>query len=161
MTRTISRVAAAAGFGLAVASTLLAGGFWLEVGNPKAASDPKAREAVLVVRPIGCGEPTKARISGTAEGLVNGRRQSVPLRMVPLSQPALYAVHRTWPQEGVWMLALTGSYDGHFTSALAPMGPEGLDRKAVKLVGRKPTAAEIDDGLRALAAGSPPVRVTD
>jgi hypothetical protein len=132
-----------------IGTALWAGGFWLEFGN--ANSEAKAHNAVLVVRPTGCGEPSKAAISGTAEGLVNGERQSVPLQLIRLSQPGMYAVKQTWPNEGSWVLALEGAYEGRVTSGIAPIGPAGLDRKSAKFFSHKPSKEDIDSVLQAFA----------
>src|SRR5439155_14076645 len=108
----VLRLALAAVVVMAGAQWLFAGGFFLTIGNPVAANAPQAKGAVLVVRPDGCHEPAKARITGTAEGMVNGSRRSVPLRLVTLPTPGVYAVNREWPTEGVWVVNLTGAYLG-------------------------------------------------
>ena len=54
---------------LSCANVALAGGFFLTIGNPVAGNAPQFKSAVLVVRPDGCGEPAKAQITGTAEGV--------------------------------------------------------------------------------------------
>ncbi len=131
-----------------------AGGFFLSLGNPAAAGDPKARDAFVTVRADGCGMPSLARISGKAEGLVNGRRQSVPLKLTALSSKGLYAVPREWPAEGVWVLTLTGSYLGRTTSAVIPVTSEGFRRDLAKFFPHAPAKADIEAVLHAAAAPS-------
>lgn len=133
---------------LGSAAYLTAGGFWLTLGNPAASSDPKAEGAVLIVRPDGCGEPAKATMAGTAEGVINGRRQSVPLKLVALSQPGTYAVHRNWPKEGSWVLSIVGKYQGAVTSAVVPIGPDGFERKAATFAQGQPAKREIEALLK-------------
>ena len=100
------------------------GGFRVSVNLPNAAVSKKVPNAVLAISPVGCHEPAKARISATAEGLVNGRRESRPLKLEPVSD-GLYAVSRQWPSEGTWVIAVTGSYRGRTSSTLVELGSGG------------------------------------
>lgn len=83
---------------LAVAAPVLAGGLWLEFGNPSASSDPKAKDALAVVRATGCHEPEKALFSATAEGKVEGKRTSIPLEVVKLSTPGCTRSRARFPR---------------------------------------------------------------
>src|SRR5688500_18544804 len=89
---------------IAMAGTM----FRLEIGLPIAAgSDTKAKavkNAVLVVRPVVCDDVASVQITGTAEGMVNGARQSVTVKLIPVT-PGVYAVQRQWP-DGQWVLHL-------------------------------------------------------
>src|SRR5437660_246043 len=60
---------------LAVAAPLVAGGFYLQLGNPEA--NPKAQKmnAVLVIKATGCHDPASATITGKAIGVVSGQRR--------------------------------------------------------------------------------------
>src|SRR5882762_235380 len=90
---------------LAVTS-LIAGGFSIELGNPDANSDAKAKNSLVVVRAVGCHDPAKAKYSVTAEGKVDGKRQSIPLNLVALSQPGTYAIKGDVPSSGKWVLVI-------------------------------------------------------
>jgi len=140
--------------GLAGGQWALAGGFFLTLGNPVAANAPQAKGAVLVVRPDGCHEPAKARITGTAEGLVNGARRSVPLKLIALPTPGVYAVNREWPAEGVWVVNLTGVNLGATTSAIVPIGPKGFVRESSKFMAGTASEVEITAALKALTEGT-------
>ena len=131
----------------ALTGQALAGGFYLTLGQPSASSDPKAKSAILTVRPDGCHEPAKAVVSGMAVGIVNGKRQTVPLTLVPLTQPATYALMREWGAEGTWVLSLVATLDGHATSAVVPIGAKGFERASVKYFRRAPTQGEIESAL--------------
>ena len=100
-----------------------AGGFQLGVGRPDVA-DPQLKDAAIVVRTYGCHTPTGANVSGTAEGLVNGPRKSVPLELIPTSK-GVYKIKRQWLREGRWVLVITGNYRGMTSSALIELGPNG------------------------------------
>lgn len=142
----ISRIVVVAA---AVSGTLFAGGFWLEFGNPKASLDEKARDAVLIVRPLGCHHPERAQITGTAEGLINGQRRSLPLTLVPLSQPGMYAVKFDRPKEGAWVLSFVASDESRMTGGVAPIGPQGFERGAAKFMPHRPSGAEVEAALMA------------
>lgn len=106
-----------------------AGGFWLELGNPSAAKDSRAKNAAVLVRAMGCHNPEAATYTGTAEGIVNGERRSVPLKFVQLDQKGLWAVERVWPSEGKWVLHIEATKDQGLTShALAKVEPQGVKR---------------------------------
>ena len=133
---------------LLAAVQVFAGGFFLTLGNPSASSDPRARDAVVVVRPDGCHEPQKSVVNATAEGLVAGKRVSVPLHLVALAQPGTYAINREWPADGAWVLSIVAVNQGAQTSAVVRVGPNGFERKYAKFLMRKPMPAEIESALR-------------
>ena len=143
-------------------SVALAGGFGLIVEEPSPSNDPRLKEVVLIVRPYGCKQPADAVIEGTAEGIVNGKRQSLPLRFT-LTSHGVYAVKRQWPKEGVWVLAISGTYLGGTSSVLVGLGSEnrgmpeaqsakGDEKKLrVRTVQRALIADEVEMALKAMA----------
>jgi hypothetical protein len=135
-------------FLLAAAGQLFAGGFWLETGNPEASAEARALEAAVVVRAIGCHKPADALVSGVAIGFVNGERKTIPLKVVALREPAMFAVTRQWPSEGKWAIQLVGKYNGAVTSAVMIAGPDGVDRKNAKFFRGLPEEAEVNAMLR-------------
>jgi len=141
---------------LALAAPLLAGGFWLQLGNPEASAEARSLKAVLTVRAVGCHEPEKATVSGTAVGIVKGQRRSMPLQLKALSEPGMFALTRQWPAEGRWVIQLVGENEGAVTSALVSAGPGGVDRKGAKFANRRPSAEEVEAVLH---AGSAPAAV--
>src|SRR6266496_3447327 len=106
--------------GPAVAGTM----FRLQVGPPVAAgtgtqvTQQFKKKIVLVVRPRVCDDVAKVQITGTAEGMVNGARQSIALNLMPVD-PAqgVHAVLQQWPDEGHWVLQLNGSCPSPKSSA--------------------------------------------
>jgi hypothetical protein len=57
-----------------------------------------------------CEDLATVRITGTAEGLVSGKRQSLPITLTAIDPAeAVYAIAQQWPQEGAWVLHLKGS----------------------------------------------------
>jgi hypothetical protein len=87
--------------------------FRLEIGPPVAAGTGSTvtkqfkKNVVLVVRPRACDAPGRVQISGTAEGLVDGARQSISLNLIPVDPvEGVYAALQQWPDRGHWLLQL-------------------------------------------------------
>lgn len=117
-----------------VAATM-AGGFELRVEVPRAGTS--FSDAALLVQAYGCHQPSKATVTGTAEGLVNGARQSVPLTLEKVGD-GVWAVDAQWPTEGAWVLAFSGAYRDRHSSVLVEVGSDG--KVALQETGRKPQA---------------------
>ena len=128
--------------------------FTFTIGNPVASQDFRVKAAAFVFRTGGCAEPAKPQIGGTAEGLVNGGRRSVPLKVAPTSKPGVYAVYQNWPAEGSWVVNLKGTCASATAGAIVPIGPNGFIRESSRFLNRPATDAEIDASLRALEEGA-------
>lgn len=143
-------------------ATGFAGGFQLSVETPSAGSTHQLKDAVLFVRTFGCYKPTDAALSATAEGIVNGQRRSLPLELV-YDSTGVYALKQQWPSEGSWVLAITGEYRSIISTLIVDLGPKGKVHSDTRLeagsrkgthaliMQRKPTTAEIDSALKAVA----------
>jgi hypothetical protein len=129
--------------------------FVLQVGPPVAGNAQPAKSSLLVVRPGGCADPASAQITATAEGIVDGARRSVPLRLAALPTPGVHAVPKDWPKGGVWVVNLVGMCAGRTAGAIvAVAGPNAeYRREAVTHLPHPATPSEIDASLKALAAG--------
>jgi hypothetical protein len=135
------------------AALAFADGFSFRIGSPVAAGDFQVKTAAFVFRTEGCAETAKAQLSASAEGLVKGARQSVALKVMPSSKPGIYAVYRTWPPEGDWLVHLKGVCANASAGALIPIGPKGFIRESAKFYARPATDAEIEMSLKALTQG--------
>ena len=135
--------------GSALAAT--AGGFWISIQNPSTVKDAVARNAVVLIRADGCHNPADATVTGSAEGLVNGVRRSIPLKLDPVSQPGTYAVAPQWPADGVWVLKFNGHYLGRDVGALVRLAPQKFEKQSAELFQRKITAEDVDASLKSLA----------
>jgi hypothetical protein len=126
--------------------------FELEVGPSIAGDTIRVKKAAVVVRSKGCDVAT-VTLTGTAEGIVNGRRQSVPLQLVALETPGVYAVPRIW-ELGRWVLALSGACAEHKTvaAAIVPLRPGGFVRDAVRYFTRAATPADVEASLKDVTA---------
>ena len=109
---------------LLASSPAFAGGFQLSVETPGGSADPQLRDVVLIARTYGCHQPADAKLSATAEGIVDGNRKSLPLEMRSIGS-GVYAIRQQWPSEGTWVLAIGGSYNGMQSSVIVELGPKG------------------------------------
>ncbi len=137
---------------LALAIPVFAGGFFLITGNPDASAAAKSMNAVLTIKAAGCGDPNSASINGTAIGTVNGRRESIPLKLVRLEEPGMYAVTQQWPSKGRWVLQFVGTDHDRVTHTLVPAGPDGVERQAAKSAMRLPTDQDVAQLLEPASA---------
>ena len=137
----------------AAAALVFAEGFAFSVGGPVASQDYRAKGAAFVFRTQGCAEPAKPQITGTAEGLVKGARQSVPLKVMAMTKAGVYAVYQNWPAEGGWVINLKGTCADANAGAIIPIGPKGFIRESSKFFPRAATNAEIETSLKEIARG--------
>ncbi len=132
---------------VALASQLLAGGFFLQLGNPEANAEAKKANAVLVVKAAGCHDPATAEVSATATGTVAGKQQTIPLHVIRLQEVGAFAIAQEWPKQGKWVIEITGKNPQQFTSTLVTAGPEGVDRLHAKYAMKPFTRSEIESML--------------
>jgi hypothetical protein len=139
-----------------LASVGFAGGFRLEIQAPTS-NEGEMKGAALLIRTYGCNQPWDADVSATAEGVVNGKRQSVKIELTRTSQ-GVFAVRKQWPSQGAWVVAITGQYNGITSSALVELGADGKvritkdNRVTSRVVQRRLTPDDIDSALKGLAS---------
>ena len=132
--------------------------FRLEIGPPIAAGMSKAikdyKKVALVVRPRLCDSLGSVRITGTAEGIVNGARQSIALNLIALDPvEGVYAVQQQWPADGHWVLQLNGTCPSPKASAttLVPMNKGAFIREKTEVLREPATKKQLEAALTALA----------
>jgi len=135
---------------LTAAVQLHAGGLFITLGNPEASAEATSQHAVLTLKLTGCGEPAKAAVDASAIGMVDGHRQTIPLRLIALSEPGNYAVTQQWPDKGHWVLQFVAKDGSRITSTLVAAGPRSVDRYGAKMAMRAPR----EEDLAALLAGT-------
>lgn len=120
------RIALAGILSVAVATVALSGPPWIAIEYPVNPHDPNTRGAFMTVRTYHHGDLTGFEISGTAEGLVNGKRQSSKLDIRRLPQAGSYAVRWAKPSQGSWALVVSTTRNGsHMASALVDIDARG------------------------------------
>ncbi len=142
---------------LTIASPVLAGPPWISIETPVNPWDASTRGAFLLVHAFHHGTPVNFPVSGTAEGIVDGQRRSVPLRFERTSREGVYALKNLWGTTGEWSLILTVS-QGKDDVAQAMVQVSGTKVLAVDVptreageahpLPRRFTQAEIDASLR-------------
>lgn len=135
--------------------------FRLEIGPPVAAGFEKVKDlktvgkkAVLAVRAVVCDDLPGVQITGTAEGLVNGVRQSVSLKLIEVDRAeAIYLLTYQWPEAGSWVLHLKGSCSKPKAEAatLVPMKGITAVREKAEVLREPATKKQVDAALSALA----------
>ena len=135
-----------------LAGQLIAGGFYLQLGNPDASPEARKAGAVVTIKALGCGEPAKATLKATAIRLVNGKHEEIPLSLQKLSEPGMFALTQQWPKEGRWVIHVEGQekIEGTpaYTYTLFTAGPEGIDRSHAKSNMKSFAPSDIDAMLR-------------
>ena len=107
-------------------TTAIAGPPWIAIEYPVNPHDPNTRGAFCTVRTYHHGDLMAYDITGTAEGMVNGKRQSVRLDIRRLPQAGTYAVRWQKPAQGKWALVISTTRDGHYmASALIDVDARG------------------------------------
>jgi hypothetical protein len=126
-------------------SPAFAGALVLQVDNPRSSPEAAAKNAVVLARVTECMSPEKTVVAATAEGVVRGVRQTIPLNLIRLATPGLYAVARDWSNEGTWAVRIVvrnPDYGTYVTSAIVPVaGP--FHAEAVTKLFRVPTEEDI------------------
>jgi hypothetical protein len=139
----------------------LAGPPWISIELPVNPYDQSMRGAFLLVHAFHHSAPIGYIMTGTAEGIVNGARQSVKLDFSETSREGVYALKQTWPKEGTWTLVITANSgpEGGAT-AVVDLGPDGAVaavrvptmQRAGWTVPAPVSISDIDAALRARAA---------
>jgi hypothetical protein len=146
MRTSITSVAAIVAVGL----PLLAGTLMVEVGNPVANPEALTKHAVLVVRTTACRSPEKTSLTATAEGVIDGQRRSIPLKLIPLSTPGTFAVTREWSSTGTWIVKVVArnpEYQNHATGALVRFDGSSAQWASVKHYFHEPSVEDVDGML--------------
>jgi hypothetical protein len=131
---------------LLVGLPLLAGALMLEIGNPASNPEALSKHAALVARTTACHSPEKTSMTAMAEGVIDGQRRSIPLKLIPLSTPGTFAITREWPSVGTWavkIVARNPEYKDYATGALVPFEANSVEWAAVKHYFHEPTGKEV------------------
>lgn len=143
----------------ATAATAHAGPPFISVELPANPLDRTTRGAYLLVHSFHHEQAVAQRLVGTAEGMVGGRRQSVPITFEATSRPGVYAVRRTWGTEGSWLLVMRVGHEDWPATALVAIGRDGevtsvrvpTELNDGHVIPARVPPAEVDRALRQLA----------
>ena len=119
------RLVTAAALVAVLAPAALAGGANAKVSGPM-------KDGRYFVHTYACSDPAALKVTAWAEGLVNGKRQTVPIRIEKTREKGVYSFARTWPESGTWAIRMA------LGNAHAPVTITALDEhgavKANKLI---------------------------
>lgn len=146
-------------FSVAGAAAAIAGPPWISIEYPVNPLDPAAKGGFVTVRTYHHSDLVSFDIGGTAEGLVNGQRQSAKLDIRPLKLAGTYVVNWKKPASGNWALIISTKRDGqHMATAVVKVDGAGqvasvtVPSRTIEngrwTVPRPVAAAEIDALLR-------------
>jgi len=155
------RLLAAGTAAVAFAAVAVSAGtmFRVEIGSPVALGVNKYfkkvdKKVVLAVRAVVCEDLANVRITGTAEGLVAGKRQSLPITLTAVEPvEAVYAIQQQWPEAGAWVLHLKGTCANPKAEAstLVAVSKGTFIREKSEVLREPATKKQIDDAVAALA----------
>ena len=94
---------------LVVATIAIAGPPWISIEYPPNRLDGDTRGALALVRMYHHEHQGQFPVEGTAEGVVDGERVSLPLKFTPVGSAGVWAVWGEIPKEGNWVLAIHGT----------------------------------------------------
>ena len=172
MTRTLLRtLALVTALSLPAFSAAHAGPPWIAIEYPANPFDRTSRDAFLTVRTYHHGNLMAKTVTGTAEGVVNGKRQSMALDIRPGSQAGMYAVRWQRPAAGRWVLVINsgsgGVTDATAVVEISPTGGVAGVTVPTRAIGggwispRPVAAAEIDALLQGRALASSGVQTAN
>ena len=99
---------------------------WISIELPANPYDKSTRDAFLLVHAFHHGTAMGFIVTGTAEGMVNGERRSLKLDFAETSREGVYALKRSWPQEGTWTLVIKANQGpDDAATAVVDLGPDG------------------------------------
>ena len=123
----IRSLALAALTSASLATTAVASGPpWISIELPANPYDESTKGAYLLVHSFHHGAAIGYIVTGTAEGIVNGERRSVKLEFAETSRTGVYALQRSWPEQGTWTLVIKANQGpDDAATAVVDLGPNG------------------------------------
>ena len=132
---------------------------WVSIELPVNPMNRSMHGAYLLVHSYHVGQMAAIPLTGTATGVVNGKRQVMSLDFDPTDVAGVSALRRSWPAEGSWVLAINAGGDTgptalvSITNGVVQKVNVPTQTKDGFTTGRKVTQGDIDQALKALAAG--------
>jgi hypothetical protein len=140
-----------------VATTASAKPPWVSIELPANPMNRSMHGAFLLVHSYHVGQMAPIPLTGTATGVVNGKRQVITLTFDRTDVTGVSALRQSWPAEGSWVLAINAGGDSGPT-ALVSIANGVVQKVDVPTqtkdgftTGRKVTQGDVEQALRALA----------
>lgn len=122
----------------------------IQFASPVAAQSYQFKKSAFVFRTLGCPSDVKPEVSATAEGLVDGQRQSVSLKVTAVQASAgnVFAIFREWSNQGVWIVSVKAHCGGKSAGVLVATDAQGIVRESSTVLNHPATEKEIENSLR-------------
>jgi hypothetical protein len=130
---------------------LFGGSLVLQIDDPATNPEALSKHAVMVAHITACHSPEKTSVTASAEGIVDGAKKSLPLKVLPLAQPGTFAVAREWPEKGTWavkMIASNPDYPNYSTSVVIPIRGQAPQFASVTKYAHPASEAEVAMALK-------------
>ena len=114
----LHRLVITAALVMGAAPAALAGGPYVQVWGPH-------EDGLYAVHTYLCENPSSLRVTAWAEGLVDGQRRTVPIKLRRTKEKGVYKFARSWPQAGTWALRMKAEKGGHGAITIAAMDEQG------------------------------------
>jgi hypothetical protein len=131
------------------------GGPWISIETPVNPYVASTTGALFVVHTYVHQNLVDLPVSGRAEGLVDGKRRSVPFTLTKSAQAGTYVVRPEWGDKGIWTVLVTAmpeAKNGWSIQAAVNVGADGeIEKVTVPRAGHTPrllTDADVERGLR-------------
>ena len=142
-----------------------AGGIQMSAERPEAPFTRDAKTPALFVNTFECGRAHDFKLQATAEGLVAGKRSTIPLVVEKAGREGRFAITRQWPLDGQWVVIVTTQAWDHTANLVVHLAKDGgfvpksgardgagfIEMTGSEVVHRKLTTGDIDG----LVAGRP------
>jgi len=146
-------------------SVAMFGGPWISIESPVNPYIGSTSGGLFLVHTYIHQNPADLPVSGRAEGLVDGRRRSVPLALARSGQTGTYIARREWGEKGIWTVLVTAmpeAKNGWSIQAVVDVGTDGaIEKVSIPRAGhtaRVLTDAEVEQELRDRAKATVAVR---
>jgi hypothetical protein len=137
------------------ARAVMFGGPWISIETPVNPYVSSTAGALFVVHTYVHQNLVDLPVSGRAEGLVDGKRRTVPFTLTKSAQAGTYVVRPEWGGKGIWTVLVTAmpeAKNGWSIQAAVDVGADGeIEKVTVPRAGHTPrllTDADVERGLR-------------
>jgi hypothetical protein len=122
----------------------LAGALIVDFESVSSNAEAAATGAVAVANVRSCIHPERITLTATAEGIVDGKRQSVTLRMIPLKGGG-FGVLTDWPTQGSWAIKIVATHPeyNYAPAVLVPVRTGKLEWAAAQHLRAVPSEQDI------------------
>jgi len=154
-TMVVGLVAATGAMKTAPYGAAMFGGPWISIEAPVNPYYASTTGALFLVHTYVHQNLADLPVSGRAEGIVDGKRRSVPFTLTKLAQTGTYVARREWGEKGIWTVLVTAmpeAKNGWSIQAVVDVGADGeIERVTMPRAGQRPrllTDADVERGLR-------------